>query len=46
MVDALNVRDGIPVVTEPRNPYSKSILETTIWGSSLDPNGKGALNEF
>jgi hypothetical protein len=42
MADALNVRDWIPVVTEPRNPYSNSILETTIWDSWPDPNRKGA----
>jgi hypothetical protein len=42
MADALNVADWIPVVTEPRNPYSKSILETTIWDSWPDPSRKGA----
>jgi hypothetical protein len=40
MVDALNVRDWISVVTEPQKPYSKSILETTIWDRWPDPNGK------
>jgi hypothetical protein len=30
MVVALIVRDWISVVTEPQNPYSKSILEATI----------------
>jgi hypothetical protein len=29
IADVLNVRDWIPVATEPRNPYSNSILETT-----------------